>query len=250
MEEIWLEGLISIEAALVSPYRDVEAIYLRAGESKRQQWRADRLRKRATELGVPVSEADDAFFERYAASSSHGGLLARVGERRFLRLDELVVEKRPFVVMLDGVEDPFNFGQAVRSLYAAGASGVVLRPRNWTSAASVVSRSSAGASERIPMAIAESVEAAAAYFATRGLTIACTAEKGAIDLFETDLAQPLFLLIGGEKRGITRSFLRRAELKIRIPYGRRFAYALGVTASTAIIAFERQRQLGVPRHSR
>lgn len=244
MNESWLEGFISIEAALASPYRTVEAVYVRAAQSKRQQWRIDRLRQLASEHGVLVERAADAFFEANAAGNTHGGLLARVGERRFVELDALLNGgKRPFIVMLDGVEDPFNFGQAVRSLYAAGASGLVLRPRNWTSAASVVGRASAGASERMPMAIAESAEEAASFFQARGLAIACTAEKGALDLYQTDLTQPLFLLIGGEKRGITRSFLRRAELKIRIPYQRPFTYALGVTASTAVIAFERQRQL-------
>jgi 23S rRNA (guanosine2251-2'-O)-methyltransferase len=54
----------------------------------------------------------------------------------------------------------------------------------------------------------------------------------------------MFLLIGGEKRGITRSFLDQADVKLEIPYGRSFAQSLGAAASTAVIAFEmfRQRQ--------
>lgn len=242
--EFWLEGLISIEAAIASPYREVTAVYARKAQSKRQQRRLDRLRQTAVSQSIPLHIETEDFFEEHASGNSHGGLLARVGARQFLELAQLVdgVE-RPFIVMLDGVEDPFNFGQAVRSLYAAGATGLVLRPRNWTSAASVVGRSSAGAAELMPMAIAETAEEAAAFLQQRGLKIACTAEKGATDLYAVDLTQPLFLLIGGEKRGITRSFLSQADLKVRIPYERPFSHALGVTASTAIIGFERLRQL-------
>ena len=61
--------------------------------------------------------------------------------------------------MLCGIEDPFNFGCAVRSFYAAGASGFIVSPRNWMSAAGVVCRSSAGASELLPLYISESDEA-------------------------------------------------------------------------------------------
>jgi tRNA G18 (ribose-2'-O)-methylase SpoU len=50
------------------------------------------------------------------------------------------------------------------------------------------------------------------------------------------------LLIGGERRGITRSFLEAAELRLQIPYGRPFSHSLGAAASAAIVAFEVMRQ--------
>jgi 23S rRNA (guanosine2251-2'-O)-methyltransferase len=144
--------------------------------------------------------------------------------------------------MLDGIEDPFNFGQAVRALYASGIAGLVVRPRNWLSATAVVARSSAGASELMPTAVAESALEAAAFFRKRGLTVACTAKKSAVPLYDADLTQPLFLLIGGEKRGITRSFLDQADIRLSIPYGRSFQHSLGAAASTAVFAFELARQ--------
>lgn len=55
--------------------------------------------------------------------------------------------------MLDGVEDPFNFGAAIRAVYAAGVDGLVVPPRNWPSAAGVVARSSSGTSELIPFEV-------------------------------------------------------------------------------------------------
>ena len=151
--------------------------------------------------------------------------------------------ERPFIVMLDGIEDPFNFGQALRSLYAAGAAGVVVRPRNWFSAAGIVARASAGVSEQMPIAIAETAEYAADTYRQLGLRIAATSNQNAVSLYEADLIEPLFLLLGGEKRGITRSFLAQADLVLQIPYQQpNFQQSLGVVASAAIVAFEVMRQ--------
>ncbi|MCP5098089.1 MAG: RNA methyltransferase [Chloroflexi bacterium] len=246
-ELTWLEGAISIEAALKAGNRDIHGIYFRQEKRNRRDWRLKRLRKLAEQAGIALKRVDEAFIQTHVSGQSHGGVLAQVGPRRFLSLDELVVGKRPFIVMLDGVEDPFNFGQSIRSLYAAGVDGVVVRPRNWTTAVSVVTRASAGATEHMPMAIAETADVAAAVFRQHGLTIACTSQETAVSLYESDLTQPMFLLLGGEKRGITRSFLSQSDLRIEIPYQRAFTQSLGTTASTAVIAFERMRQVELNR---
>lgn len=239
-DRTWLEGRISVEAAIRGGRRTIGAIYLRSGGHERSLWR---LKKAAAEAGIPIHEVDEAFFAANARGQSHGGVLAEVGPRRFDEMGSLITQdSRPFIVMLDGIEDPFNFGQAVRALYAAGASGIVVRPRSWLSAAAIVTRASAGASELMPTAVCESALEAAAFFRQAGLSVACTARKSAVSLYESDLAQAMFLLIGGEKRGITRSFLDQADLRLRIPYGRSFPHSLGAAASTAVIAFEMLRQ--------
>jgi 23S rRNA (guanosine2251-2'-O)-methyltransferase len=145
------------------------------------------------------------------------------------------------IVFLDGVEDPYNFGQSVRALYAAGIDGLVLRPRNWLSAAATVIRASAGATEFMPTAVAEPEEALAAARA-RGLPLAVADTEGARPMYEVDLAGPLFLVIGGEKRGVGRSVMNAADMRISIPYGRDFAHDLGTAGATAVLAFEVLRQ--------
>lgn len=236
----WLEGRISVMAALQAGSRPIYQIYVQKGKWDRA-WQ--RLKKTAVSRQIPIQTATADFIDDHAGGQSHGGVIAAVGPRRFLPLGDLLpAAGPPFIIMLDGIEDPFNFGQALRALYAAGVDGVVVRPRNWLSAASVVARSSAGASEFVPLAVADTSLAAATFFRQQGLTIACTSDKGATSLYETDLTQPLFLLIGGERRGITRSFLDQADVKVQIPYGRSFSYSLGAAAATAVISFEAARQ--------
>jgi 23S rRNA (guanosine2251-2'-O)-methyltransferase len=240
MDPTTLEGYIAVSAALSAGSRPIHAVYLRDDKRDADALKIARL---AAAAGVPIERISAEQIAERAGGDTHGGILALAGERQFVPLDGLIsTNEAPFIVMLDGVEDPFNFGQAVRAFYAAGAHGLVVRPRNWMSAASVVARASAGASERIPTAIAESAEDAAAHFRAAGLRIAVADSQRATPIYGADLTQPLFLLVGGEKRGVTRSFADKADMRLKIPYGRIFEYDLGTTAAAAALAFEVLRQ--------
>jgi 23S rRNA (guanosine2251-2'-O)-methyltransferase len=232
--------MISVRAVLQAKSRDIETIYIRHAMRSRS---LSSLLRMAEAAGVPVKRVDAASIDARASGKSHGGVIAVAGPRRFVALSNLIEGvERPFIAMLDGIEDPFNFGAAVRALYAAGAHGLVVRPRNWMSAGGVVIRSSAGASELVPTAIADTVFDAAAFFRAQGLAIVCTTKVKSISLYDVDLTMPLLLLIGGEKRGITRSFLDQADLRLEIPYGRDFPRSLGTASAVAVLAFEVMRQ--------
>jgi 23S rRNA (guanosine2251-2'-O)-methyltransferase len=250
-EQAILEGWISVLASLQANNRDIYQLYL-----QRDKWNAQAalVERQARGRAVPVHRVDPTVIARYATGQSHGGIVALAGPRRYQPLDSLGRDATaPFVAMLDGIEDPFNFGQAVRALYAAGAHGLVVRPRTWISAAGIVARASAGASELMPVAVAPSPIEAADHFKARGLAIVCTAalenrmqgntvQNNILPLYEADLTRPLFLVIGGEKRGVARPLLDKADLWLHIPYQATFEHSLGAAASAAIIAFEVLRQ--------
>lgn len=240
-----ITGIIAVDAVLSSRRRDVHVVCL---DRKKKDQHTRRLARNAELCGASVQRISRDELDAMCGNENHGGVAAKVGPRIFQPLDDLGAKaKSPFVVMLDGVEDPYNFGYAARTLYAAGASGLVLRERNWSTAAGTVIRASAGATERLATAIVDEPLDAAKHFHNRGFTIAATSKgKGSTSLYDTDLTGPLFLLIGGEKRGVQRSFLERAEKLLYIPYGRRFDYSLGTVGAAAAISFEvmRQRQGG------
>jgi 23S rRNA (guanosine2251-2'-O)-methyltransferase len=239
-EEAVLEGVIAVRAALHGQSRELHRILIRAGKDDRP---VAQLEQRARAAGITVERVPTDAIDALASGTTHGGVVALAGPRRFVSLDELGAdESAPFLALLDGIEDPFNFGYALRSLYAAGAHGTVLGPRNWMSAAGTVGRASAGASELLPLAVVEPLEAVERC-AERGLAVVCAAaEREARSLYEVDLRQPQLLVIGGERRGISRHVLSRADVIVKIPYGRDFRGSLGTTSAAAVLAFEVLRQ--------
>lgn len=237
-----LEGRLSVTAALEASQREIFRILI--DSDKRFDRRSARLRQAAASAGVACEFVTAETIAAHASGKTHGGVIALVGERQYVSLADLIPDQAaPFVVMLDGIEDPYNFAFAIRALYAAGVNGLVLRPRNWTSASAVVGRASAGSIERMPLAIAASAEDAAEFYRERGLLVAAAAKSASgVSLYNTDLTRPLFVLVGGEKRGVTRSFRNRADLLLEIPYGRDFAGSLGTVSAATLIAFEVLRQ--------
>lgn len=238
MSDLILEGWVSILAALEAGRRPIRAVYIQKDKDVRG---LDRIEAAARTSGVGVQRVTETEIAGLAKGVSHGGAVALAGEREFQTLDE-IAQPGAFIAMLDGIEDPYNYGQAVRALYAAGAVGLVVPPRNWDTALTVVTRASAGASEHMPTARADALEAID-FFKQRAFRVAATAkERNAVSIYEADLRGPLFMLIGGERRGLTAAALAQCDVLLSIPYGRPFRAELDVTSSTAALAFEVMRQ--------
>lgn len=237
---IVLEGHVSVEAALEAGVRRVHRVWaVRPGDR-----RLARLRALARERDVIIEQVEPFLVDELASGRTHGGVIALVGPRIERPVAALLAEvgEGSLVVMLDGIEDPFNFGQAVRALYAAGVDGLVVR-RSWETAVGTVTRASAGATELMPMAWTASADEAAVAGRMAGMRIACAvSEPDATELASADLTGAIFLLIGGERRGVTRSFVEQADQRLRISYGRERAPELGAATAAAIIGFEALRQ--------
>ncbi len=239
--DIILEGSISVKAAIQARAREVRCVWLDGKKYDRNKSEIDSL---AREAGIEVQKKKREEINGKAYGQTHGGIIAFAGKRRFLEPDHLLLESdNPFIVMLDGIEDPFNMGSSIRSLYAAGADGIVLTPRDWGPGEAALIKASAGTSELMPAAQMGSAEAAAAFFRENGCAVACTSDREkSQSLYETNLDGPLFLIIGGEKRGITRSFLKEGDMLLHVPYGREWENALDTSSAVAVIAFEIRRQ--------
>lgn len=243
-------------AALEAGRRPITAVYLQRDKEIRE---AGKIRSAASKAGVEVKQVSADEIDSLAQGRSHGGVLALAGERHFQSLDELITNSRspipdlhpPFIVMLDGVEDPFNYGQAIRALYAAGAHGLVVPERNWDTALSVVTRASAGASEYMPTARVSDAKEAIAFFKERGFRVAATAKgRDSRSIYSVDLHGPLFMLIGGERRGLNAAALALCDVLLSIPYGRDFRSELDVTSSAAVLAFAVMQQRVRPERRR
>ncbi|MBQ6262858.1 MAG: RNA methyltransferase [Clostridia bacterium] len=188
-------------------------------------------------IPVPGERIDEL-----AVGNSHGGIIAECSERAIPELDRERIKENGFYVMIEGIEDPYNFGYAVRSLYAAGADGIILPGRNWMSAAGVVCRSSAGASERIKLLKCGDPLSGCRLFRESGYKIICAGIRNSVSIYDADLKKPILLIVGGEKRGISRALLDESDETVRIDYAREFRGSLSTASAVTVIAFEVARQ--------
>lgn len=202
------------------------------------------LKKISGNFGFSVRSSNSEYINSITLGNSHGGIVAKCGERTLPLISESKDKLLPcgFYIMIEGIEDPYNFGYAIRSLYALGASGIVLPARNWLSAAGVVARSSAGASELMPSFLAESAPEAIDIFRQNGYKIVAADEDTEITLANADLSYPLFVIVGGEKRGISKNILSAVDVKVKIDYGRNFRASLSAASAVTVFGYEIYRQ--------
>lgn len=237
------EGMVSIRAIIASREsgesdRAIHKILYDRERAKARKGEIGYLRAISDKHGFEVVESSSDEIDSLTTGSSHGGIIAICSERTF---SPPKIVENGFYVMLDGVEDPYNFGYALRSLYAAGVDGVVMPERNWMSAAGVVCRASAGASERMALSVCNGVEAAD-MFKQKGYTVVGAEKDDSVSVYESDLRYPLFLIVGGEKRGISRALLEKCGVRVCLDYGRDFPEALSAASAASILAFEVFRQ--------
>ena len=199
------------------------------------------LRHEGERSGFSVEEMSEEDLSALTLGTSHGGIVAECTKRTLPSLTALCLPEKGFYVMLEGVEDPYNFGYALRSLYALGVDGVILPERNWMTAAGVVARASAGASERFSLYTA-SAEEAAHIFKKAAYQIVCADADTDTALESTPLTYPVFLVVGGEKRGISAALKKCADLTVKISYGRPFACALSAASAATVLAYEIAKQ--------
>lgn len=239
------EGMVSVRAVFESidsgkSNRKIEKILFAEENIKKNGKLLGFLKARSYQYGyeldtVPMSEID-----ALSTGSSHGGVIMLTTERAYAALPENP-PKKGFYAVLDGIEDPYNFGYAVRSLYAAGVTGILLPKRNWTSAAGVVCRASAGASELIDIYSGELTEMIA-HLRAHGYRFAVAEADADKTVYDAELTYPLILAVGGEKRGFSKSISELADVTVSLPYGRDFPMALSAASAATVLAFEAARQ--------
>ncbi len=195
------------------------------------------LTTKCKELGVPLCETTAEELDGLCVGKTHGGIIAVCGARTLPLPAAELFPKNGFLCLLEGIEDPYNFGYAVRSLYAAGCDAVLVGERNWMSAAGVVARASAGTSELLPVFSGnpeETVKIAKAL----GYTVICAGIRNSVSYTDSPLRKPLLLVVGGEKRGVSAGVLALCDEVVRIDYGRSFRGSLSTAAAVAVLGFE------------
>jgi 23S rRNA (guanosine2251-2'-O)-methyltransferase len=240
------EGMTSISAVIRSIVdstsdRTIVEILYDQNKARQKSRELKYLSRISSELGFCLSPVDASEIDAVCSGNTHGGLVAICTKRHFSVLNVNFLTSGSFFSLIDGVEDPYNFGYSVRSLYAAGVDGIVLPERNWMELSGTVSRSSAGTSELANICFSDPL-AAAKLFKDNGFEVVCAGIRDSVPCYEHDFSKPLLLIVGGEKRGISSKLSELADATVRIEYGREFLGSLPTASAVSVIAFEIARQ--------
>lgn len=234
-----IEGALSVKAVLLAKNRKVNYVII---DVKKKDKDAAFMIAKANEYGVEVKRLEREEIDLLASGKTHGGVLADVENRTYQSIDDCL-EGNPFICVLEGIEDPFNLGYALRTLYSAGCTGVLLPRRDWSRNEVTILKSSAGASEYLPLILSDDL-AKDAYALSHqfGCEIYAAMRKDAKTYFEYSYSGPVILAIGGEMRGLSKEILDIVNHNIYIPYANDFRNALNASSAVAAISFEIVRQ--------
>ena len=245
-DRIILEGMTSVSACIGAldcgrPSREIYEVLADSSKlrgNSRFVRRLSYLRAMSAKHGFALKMCEPEELDVLTSSKTHGGIAAHVGPRHILPLSDAKLPSRGFFMLFDGIEDPYSFGYSLRSLYAAGADGVVIPGGHFISAEGIIARSSAGAYEHMPIYSAASGSAEAVLrFKSAGYRALCSEIRNSTDHTKACLDRPILLVMGGEKRGISASLSAMCDGNVRIAYGREFMGSLSTACAVSVLAF-------------
>src|ERR1041384_5774270 len=201
---------------------------------------------------IPVHIEPTPAFDRLVPSGNHQGVIALIAAKSYDTTEQILEQARtrgekPFLVLLDGVEDPHNLGAVLRTAEAAGVHGVFIPERRAVGLTSVVAKVSAGALDHISVGRVGNLIRLIQNLKEAGLWVYGMDPQAEKFYSDIDMTGSIALVLGGEGEGIRSGVLRECDDRIRIPMQGR-VQSLNVSAAAAITLFEvvRQRRKGIP----
>jgi 23S rRNA (guanosine2251-2'-O)-methyltransferase len=192
---------------------------------------------------VPIRQVPTGDLDRAAKGGVHQGVIAELQPANRYDVADLVADANgaPLIVVLDGVEDPHNVGAIVRTVDAAGATGVVRQTRHAAALEGAAAKASAGAVSHVRIAEVVNIARALEELKGAGIWTVGLAGDSPKRYDELDLTLPTALVVGSEGTGLRRLVRERCDWLVSIPmYGR--VASLNVSVATGIALFEAVRQ--------
>lgn len=176
---------------------------------------------------------------------NHQGILAQVPGVEYCDISDILAAakekgEKPFIILLDGVEDPHNLGSIIRSAECAGAHGVIIPKRRSASVTAAACKASAGAVEYMRVARVSNLAGAIDRLKDEGLWIA-GADMAGTEMTRADLKGAIGLVIGSEGEGMSRLIREKCDFLVSIPMSGHID-SLNAAVAAAILMFEKKRQ--------
>ena len=245
-------GLVGEEEEVVAGRRPVEEAFVARRDAVRLlvvPQRREALQQivlHATTLRIPVVEVDGPLIGQVAGFDGHQGVALVVRRRPDAAPEDLLARavargEQPFLLALDGVEDPQNFGSLIRSAEAVGVHGILIGSTGAAPLSPAAIKASAGAVEHLLVARIPDLAEELTALHQRGVRIVGADAEAAHAYRDADLGGPSCLVVGAEGRGLSPAVRRRVDTFVRIPMAGRIA-SLNAAVAGSILLFEMHGQ--------
>ncbi len=189
---------------------------------------------------VPFTVLEKVEFEKLY-TGNHQGIVIEVPDYPVLTIDETIHalkgEKHPLVIMLDGIEDPHNFGAILRTAEAGGAQAVVIMKQRAVGITGTVAKAASGALEHLRVAETPNLSLAIEKFKKAGYWVYGTDLGATKPYTDIPIDTPLVLVIGSEGKGISRLVKENCDANVLIPMVGK-ANSLNASVSAGILIFD------------
>jgi 23S rRNA (guanosine2251-2'-O)-methyltransferase len=248
-EQRYVYGVNPVLESLRAHAERVERLFVTEGQLAAKA--AAEIFSRARDSGIRVERVPRERLAAMADGGVHQGVVAELRGFEYAELEDLLeaAEKsgRPaLLVVLDGIQDPHNFGAIIRSAHAMGAHGVIIAKDRAVPVTGVVAKASAGAVEHCPIARVVNLSRVLEELKEAGVWIAAADPHSNQPLWSARLDGPLALVVGAEGAGVRQGVLEHCDFRLGIPMLGQVG-SLNASVSAAILLYEAARQRGTSR---
>jgi 23S rRNA (guanosine2251-2'-O)-methyltransferase len=200
----------------------------------------------AHERQIPIEFAARNIMDKEAGNTTYQGVIAYASPRKELEFDDLIgfskeKNEAPLYVILDGIEDPHNFGAIIRTADAAGIQAIIIRARREVGVTPVVVKASAGAVEYVPVVVVSNIAQAIIDLQKAGVWIVGIEAGGKTLYSSVDFKPPTAIVVGGEGGGVSDLVKKRCDILASIPMHGQIS-SLNASVAAAIVMYEAFRQ--------
>ena len=189
---------------------------------------------------VPVRFEARETLDRAAKGSTHQGVLGFGAAHTYVEL-HTVMARAKLLVVLDGVEDPHNFGAIIRTAHAAGADAIIVPERRAAPLTETVDRAASGALEYLPITRVVNITRTLEQLKKSGFWIYGLDERGPERYDEAAFVSPSVIVLGGEGKGLHQNVQKHCDVLLRIPMSGAVS-SLNVSVAAGVVLFEWRRR--------
>lgn len=237
-----IEGRNSVIELLESG-RDINKIFVQDGE---KHGSINKIIAMASERKILINTISKEKMKQMAQTENYQGVIAIVPPFDYVDIEDILSEAKdrqedPFIVLLDGIEDPHNLGSIIRTAETAGVHGIVIPKRRAASVNATVNKVSAGAVEHLKIARVNNMVETMKYLKEQGLWICGTDMDTKTYYYSQDLTGPLAIVIGSEGFGMSRLVKENCDFLVKIPMRGKIT-SLNASVSAGIVMYEAVEQ--------